>query len=173
MGARYCCPGRGARARTQLDEEDFEFAPEATQDILPPELWLEIFEYLEPKDEIAVLRVCRYWREVQQSRQDKRVDEYIEQKSRERAAEIARKKREREKMFEEVEEKGKECGQWWLRLVLLFMWGTMCPFCLPTMLVYCLMACRECSCSSLDDFNHDQCDNWCCICKDNLGCDCV
>ena len=126
------------------------------EEVLPAEIWLQVFEYLEPQDALAVQQVCSLWRELQQSRKDERVEKLIE-KGRKRAARakkaaIARKARQCEKL----ESNCLKCSFLTLQTTCLCV---VCPICLPCLGWNLCVACRQRNCGAIRNFNDATCNS--------------
>ena len=66
---------RQASNEEETSEHDEKEPP--TEEQLPLELWIRIFECLGVEDEITVMHVCSHWCDIQQARKDKRVEVFL------------------------------------------------------------------------------------------------
>ena len=61
---------------------------------LPVEMWVEIFEYLEPQDELSVETTCHLFHDIIKSRKDDKLDHFIADRKKKQKKEWKRKKKE-------------------------------------------------------------------------------
>jgi hypothetical protein len=125
------------RKRT-TDEEEGRFG-------LPPEIWLQIFWYLDDVEAIAASKVCKIWRELVMDDDKAREAILLQRKLGEAALETRLQKETAARM----QKRSAGCAE----IAEAGNWVCTWPSCLPICLCYACCACFQCKTAPLGEFS--------------------
>ena len=119
---------------------------------LPPELWLEVFDFLDGKDLTACQLVCKEWYAL--ASRGHRVEEYVAQRKKEKAEKEAQRERERQRRRSErnqqvlsaLEDGSKCCAVVSCGCLCCLLLSALCPLCCPCITLFSLRLCRKACC---------------------------
>ena len=113
---------------------------------LPPEIWLQIFGYLDEAEAIAASQVCQLWRELVLD--DDQVREQV-RLLREKGEEIMEKRQQEERKRERKRKTMNGC----VDVTLACCWVAICPVSLPCCLCFTCCACYQWKTVPLGEFS--------------------
>ena len=149
-------PNRSLHTNEEEDEVDEE--EEETDQLLPDEVWLEVFDFLEGKDLTACQLVSRKWYEL--ASRDRRAEEYVAKWKAERERKEAERKQKRKQLrTKRVQKVGGVgiccvfCLGGCLRCVLC---TALCPLCWPCAIAGSVKCCAEGVKECMDNFKDDE-----------------
>jgi len=82
---------------------------DSVENELPVEMWVEIFNYLEPQDEVSIEATCHLFYDIIKSRKDDKLDHFIEERKKMQKKAWKRKKREERLAHLQRQRERREC----------------------------------------------------------------
>jgi len=135
----------GHEAGSDTEEEEEEEIEEEEEEgyLLPPELWLEVFDFLDGKDLTACQLVCKVWYAL--ASRDRRAEEYVAKWREEKAKKEALRERQRQRRRQERRHKARDCSRCCVMVsfgcVRCVVLSALCPLCCPCITLFSLRLC--------------------------------